>query len=294
MAARDTTTRHTASLEHLLRRRYRTLAGLVPSARDGVPEGIHQARVATRRLREALRMADAGRVGRKAWNRVRRVTRLLGPVRELDVALDLLREIESDGEAMPAGARVLREAIARERAALHADVLERLRAAAFASVPRRVLGAARRAAVASSGDAVHALGLAARRAERLRSALENAGSLYLPDRLHDVRVATKKLRYACEILHESGRPMTAVTARLKRSQDLLGRMHDLEVLILRTRGVQASPLAADPDVAADLARLVRRLETECRRLHGRYMRQRTALEGTCAGVASLADEAAVA
>ena len=276
----------TTASEHLLRRRYRALARLVPSARQGDPEGIHLTRVATRRLREALRAVDAGRPGRKARGKVRRVTRLLGPVRELDVALALLDEIEAAQGGTPAAGAVLRTAIARERAALHRGVHERLRAGAFGSVPRRVLRAAREAAGASADTAPQAVGRARRRAARLRSAVENAGGLYLPDRLHDVRIAAKKLRYACEILDEAGRPMTRVTARLKRAQDLLGRMHDLEVLILRVRGVQASPLAANGGVAVDLARLVRRLETECRRLHGRYMRQRPDLEAICAQVAT--------
>src|SRR5207244_9316211 len=54
---------------------------------------------------------------------------------------------------------------------------------------------------------------------------------------------------------------------LKDAQDLLGRMHDLEVLIARTRGIQSSPGASTLKVSADLDRLVRRLETECRQLH---------------------------
>ena len=65
--------------------------------------------------------------------------------------------------------------------------------------------------------------------------VENAAGLYLPDRLHEVRIAVKKLRYALEITKElSGSRATASILALKRAQDLLGRMHDLEVLIART------------------------------------------------------------
>src|SRR5207244_7224115 len=68
---------------------------------------------------------------------------------------------------------------------------------------------------------------------------------------------------------------------LKRAQDLLGRLHDLEVLIARTRGIQSSPGASTLKVSADLDRLVRRLETECRQLHGHYMAMRPALLQLC-------------
>src|SRR5207302_9143089 len=68
---------------------------------------------------------------------------------------------------------------------------------------------------------------------------------------------------------------------LKDAQDLLGRMHDLEVLIARTRGIQSSPGASTLKVSADLDRLVRRLETECRQLHGQYMAARPKLLQLC-------------
>ena len=57
----------------------------------------------------------------------------------------------------------------------------------------------------------------------------------------------------------------------------IGRLHDLEVLIDRTREVQAS--IAPPDLMAlrQLGSLVRALEDDCRRLHARYVRDRARL-----------------
>jgi CHAD domain-containing protein len=134
-----------------------------------------------------------------------------------------------------------------------------------------------------------------RRAEHLRSAMENAAGIYLPDRLHEVRIAVKKLRYAIEVSRHVGgarasrartpskslRSVNGQLAALKRAQDLLGRMHDLEILIARTRAVQASPQAPNLRVSGDLDQLVRRLETECRLLHGHYMAQRPQLVEIC-------------
>src|SRR5678816_1739434 len=68
-----------------------------------------------------------------------------------------------------------------------------------------------------------------------------AGAVYLPERLHDVRIASKKLRYALELWERlRGERNTAPVRALKRVQALLGRMHDLQVLIERVREVQAS------------------------------------------------------
>jgi CHAD domain-containing protein len=123
---------------------------------------------------------------------------------------------------------------------------------------------------------------AADRGERLRAAIENAAGIYLPDRLHQVRIAVKKLRYALEITNElSGSRATARVRTLKEIQDLLGRMNDLEVLIARVRAVQGSSRAPNLRLSGDLDRLVRHLETECRQLHGHYMASRKKLLAIC-------------
>ena len=54
-----------------------------------------------------------------------------------------------------------------------------------------------------------------------------------------------------------------------------------EMLIARTRAVQSRAGAPNLRLSADLDRLVRRLETECRRLHVRYMNERKALQRIC-------------
>ena len=97
-----------------------------------------------------------------------------------------------------------------------------------------------------------------------------------------MRIAAKKLRYALEIVRDLSRSRaTARILTLKRAQDLLGRIHDLEVLIARTRAIQGSPNAPTLRVSADMDLLVRRLETECRRLHGRYIAMRAPLLAIC-------------
>ncbi|MEY4636087.1 MAG: hypothetical protein RJA55_1885 [Acidobacteriota bacterium] len=92
------------------------------------------------------------------------------------------------------------------------------------------------------GDAVaHAVAQAGKRACRLRATITRAGGRYLAERLHRVRIEAKKLRYALEIQRELARSRSRLHLnRLKTPQDLLGRMHDLEILIDNTRAVQAS------------------------------------------------------
>jgi CHAD domain-containing protein len=122
---------------------------------------------------------------------------------------------------------------------------------------------------------------AARRAARVEAMIDAAGAMYLPDRLHQVRIAVKKLRYALEIARDlSGSRAEARIRSLQRIQELLGRMHDLEVLIARTRGLQAGAVR-DLQLSSDLDQLVRYLETEARQLHGQYIAQRRALLDLC-------------
>jgi CHAD domain-containing protein len=122
----------------------------------------------------------------------------------------------------------------------------------------------------------------ARRADALRSSIADAGQVYLAERLHAVRIAMKKLRYAVELAVEAaGRPETSELRLLKRNQDLLGRMHDLQVLIDCVRRTQGGLKPPELTVWRELDALVATLETNCRRLHGRFMRERPALLAVC-------------
>src|SRR5688500_11662273 len=80
----------------LLARRARALQRYLPAAIRGDHHGVHQARVATRRLREAVPVLTRGVKGARAGKarvKIRRLTRALGTVRELDVTLHLIDEL---------------------------------------------------------------------------------------------------------------------------------------------------------------------------------------------------------
>lgn len=271
----------------MFRQRLLALSRTLPSARNGEPNGIHQARVATRRVREALPLVTRGAKGRRLKKRVSGLTRALGRVRELDVALINLDELAADTALQTEGIDVLRTILKEERQRLYADMAEQVDRVDLQKLQRKALGAAARLVESEAEDAsakrlTAVIKRAARRAESLQAAIDNAGGIYLPDRLHEVRIAVKKLRYVLEIARELSRSRASARIRtLKSVQDLLGRMHDLEMLIARVRAVQGSDRAPTLKVSADLDRLVRRLEMECRQLHVRYMGAKKKLLELC-------------
>ena len=282
--------------EHLIRQRLNELRRTLPGARDGDVERLHRARVATRRLREALPVVTSGERGRKLEREMRGLTRALGPVRELDVALLTLDELEASGAAPSSAIGRLRQIIRTERQRLHAAMSEQVARVDVERLRKRAQKAVRtsKAARRRKPDPkrlADALERSSRRAERLRIAIENAASMYLADRLHQVRIAVKKLRYAMELVRElSASRATARIRTLKDMQDLLGRMNDLEVLIGRVRRVQGSSKATNLRLSSDLDRLVRTLETECRQLHGQYMASRRKVLSICEHVADSASQ----
>lgn len=273
---------HRAELLVLLRQRLETLIEAMPAAQAGDVRSVHQARVATRRLREALpvlrKSLDAHAIDR-ARQRVRRMTRALGPVRELDVSLQHLEEFANRGVVNGRAIATVRQSISRERLRRRSDMLT-------AITPGKVDRLRRELSAVGSGpevggrpgairDAVHRVET---RAARLRQAIDDAGSLYLADRLHAVRIAAKKLRYAMEIERELKRSrVTARIRQLKVLQDLLGRMHDLHVLAEHTRLVQAEFAANDRRLTEELDALIIAIEEDARTEHGRYMRKRAAI-----------------
>lgn len=297
----------TSSSEVLIRQRLRALGRTLPAAQQGDAQAIHQARVATRRLREALPLVVDGAAGRRLARRARALTRALGPVRELDVVLQTLDAIDAAGDVPRPAIACLRTVVGDELRRLRAEMARRvasvdlsaLRTKAIAgarahdhalarAVARGRKSGARRRQAGSPAGVATADRRSARRGGRLRAAIENAAGIYLPDRLHDVRIAVKKLRYAMEVARDVRGSKAVVRIRtLKRAQDLLGRIHDLEVVIARARAVQGSPGALDLQLSAALDALVRRLETECRRLHGHYIAARAALVAVCDHVEAL-------
>jgi CHAD domain-containing protein len=232
---------------------------------------------------------------RKILRKVRRLTRALGPIRELDVASLTLDALEQGEDAPRAGLLRMKQHIRQQRREQLAALQRTIEELDARKLRHRLAGSSagkrRRSRSVDSERSAVARARAARRAVRVRAAIDDAGGVYLPDRLHVVRITVKKLRYAVEIVGELGGTRVARrVAALRAAQDLLGRMHDLEVLIAMVRQVQGAPAAPNFRLSADLDRLVRRLERECRQIHGTWMAGRRKVLEICEQTIAAAQE----
>jgi CHAD domain-containing protein len=281
-------------------RRRHALETHLDAALTGDEHAVHQARVASRRLREAIPVVGAGRRPdnahgshpgptedsalreykvRRLRRNMRRLTRALGPVRELDVALHMLGELGKVHPAELPAIDALEAVLVRDREARRAYLLHRMddgrarrllnRLEAFErAIPRPDLVTAWRDELAKR------LG---ERALALRAAIGHAGALFLSDRLHAVRIAVKKLRYSLELAGESRVAATGGSVRqLKEAQEQLGRLQDFDVL-LRFVGAARSSQPPGSTIDAAFERLERALEADSRTLHARYLRRQPGL-----------------
>jgi CHAD domain-containing protein len=264
----------------LWRKRLDALDKVWPQFLAGDTEALHKARVASRRIREALPVVGAQASPaklKKLRKKMRGLTRYLGPIRELDVELGMI-ETRMAAEGRSALSLVRREVAARRQALRHklkkdkpvADLKKLRHKLEKVAAPKKEK---------SENHDVWRAALAAtllRRAKRLKAALDDAGPLYAPERLHDVRIATKKLRYALEISADAGLVgVKPLLKGLKRAQERLGHLHDLQSLLKHVQRAQASPRVGSR--LAELTAYADRLERECRALHAQFVEDRDVL-----------------
>jgi len=219
-------------------------------------------------------------------------------VRDLDVLMGLIEELRRDRRYSRTALEAVQSVIESERKIARERLKTRLSPARLQRITRRLKRVAKQLQVddhqANGGRrrqgqatvwAIQAR--AARRAGLVRETIEAAGTVYAAAPLHQVRIALKKLRFALELTAElEHRPAARDIATLKASQDLLGRLHDFQVLIEHASDVQATRLVIDPVAWRELGLLVRMLERDCRKLHARYVRN-------ASGLADIAKSASV-
>ncbi len=243
-----------------------------PGVRSGVdPEAVHQARIALRRLRAALRVFraafDPGAI--EALKRdLRWLARELGRVRDLDVARARLRE---DGRRLPASLRTIAEAADAGLAALRRRARARLLRALDAPRTAGLLDALR--ARASGGTpcdappaALEPVRKAARRRvrrmeKRVRRAADAVSGEPTDAGLHALRIRGKNLRYAHQFFADiEGKRARRAARRVKRLTDALGEHQDA---LIMERGLRSAAWASAarrerPEAGADLGPLADR------------------------------------
>jgi len=231
----------------VLRRQFAEMRSHEPGTRIGEdPEELHDMRVATRRLRAALRLFEGALPERARWFReeLRWVAGVLGDVRDLDVQIHRLEAWRggADEEGSVSLGKIL-DVIKKRRTEARGRMLEALDSAryerletSFGEMLRRGPGAERELARGNGrspeGEPVTsaAPGLISARYRKWRKAAKRLDESSPPDDFHDLRKKGKRLRYALEFVSEVyGRPVAALISPLKALQDDLGDHQDAVV-----------------------------------------------------------------
>lgn len=205
------------------------------------PEELHDMRVATRRMRAAMKVFEGVLPERAKWFReeLRWVAGALGEVRDLDIQIERLEawKEEADEEGSEPLEKILavmkkRRASARENMleVLDSGRYERLESS-FAEMLRRGPGAERELAH-SNGPAHEPITAAAPALllgcyRKWRKAAGRLGETSSPESFHDLRKKGKRLRYALEFVSGVyGKPVQKLVKPLKALQDDLGDHQD--------------------------------------------------------------------
>jgi CHAD domain-containing protein len=227
------------------------------------PEGVHQARVATRRFRSSLRTFRG--VLEEGWairlrERAQWLADRLGAVRDADVLLARLRgRVEQLDEADAQAAEWLLKRLGRQRNAARSALLAAIRESAYVQLLDDLIDAAASPAVVDGGQpaAETLVPQVATTWRKLRNEVRQAGPEPSDEQLHRIRIRAKRCRYAAEaVIPVVGKPAERLAVAVEAIQEVLGDHHDAVVAQewLRNAAADApgrSALAAGLLIAAE-------------------------------------------
>jgi len=212
------------------------------SRRNDDSEAVHRVRVASRRLRAAMRMFGEcfGPKTLTRWRKqVRRLGRRLGAARDLDVQVDFLREVLAELQDGPyvAGVARVRLRLRQEREALQPRVVKAMKRFGACGVIEQMQRELQAMSAAADGQAPAGEFVYGRARRRILRGLEKLHAyescLARPgDQAshHAMRVAAKRLRYTMEICGDLyDEKMGGALQSVKNLQSLLGQIHDCDV-----------------------------------------------------------------
>jgi CHAD domain-containing protein len=225
------------------------------------PEGVHDMRVASRRLRSALRDFAPyikERPLKSCSKQIKEIAQSLGRVRDLDVSITTLEKLASrcPADVLPGIERLIQERIRRREPerdsveeVLAKDKFDQL-VAEFSQASRR---ATRPKANKNRDDATElsfreiSREIITKRVEELERIGSTVFEPFRRTRLHRMRIASKRVRYSIQLFAQClPDTVNAVADPVSRLQGNLGDLHDADVFI-QELGIQL--IAGNGDMA---------------------------------------------
>lgn len=203
------------------------------------PDGIHDLRVAIRRLRTALRdlapLVDAN-ASRRADKKLKQVAARAGAIRDHDVAIDILAKLQADTNIEPLiqGLQLMIDGRRVRRSSAFGELTELLSPDLVVELAILLGSVSDLPANADDASTFEAVGKEAID-DRCGDFTDLAAVLYDPldlDGHHKLRIAAKRLRYTVELFDPSPDETDDSPSRhIAEMQDHLGDMHDCDVWI---------------------------------------------------------------
>lgn len=263
------------------------LRAQTPGVRDGRPDSIHDARIATRRIREVLPLTHEWQrrdAADDVFVRFQRMGRSLGRVRDADVRIELLEYLESRISQAAPSLVLMRQRQQRERLQLMRRLVKRFeRLGAERELARLAAGTpwhrARFRFTLTSSWRNELRHLLAERARAASDAVAHAGTIYFPNRTHEARIAIKKFRYAAEIAERAGVMAGEPLIRgLKKPADILGKLHDRQTLIDE---LNDGAVLGDGVDETQIRRVAQLVQAEIDDLYRRFLGRRSHVVDAC-------------
>lgn len=214
------------------------------------PEGVHDMRVASRRVRSALR--DFTPYLRKvrlsaSTRQVKDIADKLGVVRDYDVAIIALEKLQTKASPnISSELQKLIDAQKAQRGPARRDLVRALKYKTMAQLQPSFLQAIALALTPTSKK--QATPRTTRKSgmsykvfarstllKRIKELKELSPSLFEPQRvqpLHEMRIAAKRLRYALDLFAQCwGEPLSVFSREVAKLQSSLGELHDCDLWI---------------------------------------------------------------
>ena len=209
------------------------------------PEFVHQARVALRRMRSALRLLDRRHrdFPEPLAKELRWVGQTLGAARDWDVLVEstLPAMLNSAPATLRAPMRTMQRSALRRQKLEHRQAVAALSSARFARLALALQAWTITPAPEGRPLARRAPKVLARAQRRLFKAARHFAELS-PQRRHRVRIFAKRLRYALDVMSVAlpAEPTKSYVEALAELQDVLGELNDLAVARQNAKQLEAT------------------------------------------------------